>query len=254
MRENKRADIRRKLLGALGAIKEPGTLYWEEGVPLVSIDCYDGEVTKSAINEAVENLEAFRDKCQELVALFDVIIGGKTLWLDRIRPHLDLEQYPNSRHFFGTQFPDEPQSRGQSTTSWLYVKRLLELLKPGGEGENLVANLFVISLYHLWEDEYRKIITQSLNVEQERVVCYLMGEIRFIRNDIVHNHTVVKKNTVDKVKMLQQIWSIKAGKLLVTQSMLHALMEQINAIKVIVEPKIDITVIEITPENETADC
>lgn len=211
-----------------------GTLYWESGPARVCITTCDPTLAQSAIDRAINDLEAFRVKCQELSILFDIIDCGTELWLNQNKSY--LEEHPNNVYSFGTQFPNYPQSRGQSTTKSIVMKRLLELLKPNGEGANLVANLFVVSLYHLWEDEYRVYIKKSLSLYDKNLIkCDLMGDIGEVRNDIVHNRAEIKPATVDKLTMLPLIWPIEPGRLLITSPMLHALMEQINAIRIKVE-------------------
>lgn len=208
------------------------TLYWEEGPARATIMFpFDMRLVQGAAEKAAKNLEVFRDECQELSILFDIISVGQKLWLDKYKSV--LEQNSNNAITFGSTFPDHPQSRGRSTISATSVKRLLELLKPEGEYEDLVAKTVVIFIYQLWEKKYRKQIAHSLSIEPMKMVeCDLMGDIREIRHAIVHKHSVLKQKTVDKLKMLPHIWPIEAGKLLVTSSMIHALMEQFNAIRI----------------------
>ncbi len=207
------------------------TLYWEEGAMRTTIVIYDEKIPQSAGDKAMKNLVAFRDKCQELSILFDIISAGKKLWLKQYQSI--FQQSHDNVITFGSMFPDHPQSHGRSTLSATTVKRLLELLEPEGEYEDLVAKTIVVFIYQLWDEEYRYKIANSLSIKSKDMVeCTLMGEIRHIRHAIVHKHSVVKQKTVDQLRMLPHIWTIKAGKLLLTSAMIHALMEQINAIRI----------------------
>ena len=59
-----------------------------------------------------------------------------------------------------------------------------------------------------------------------------MGDLREIRNAIIHNSSIIEEGTLQKLKFLPGIWQIESAVLMVTGTMLHALMEQLNAIRV----------------------
>ena len=69
------------------------------------------------------------------------------------------------------------------------------------------------------------------------VQCDLMGDVRHIRNAIIHENSEIGEKVIDKLKMLPSIWKPEPGNLTITENMVHALMEQIDAIRVRVAEK-----------------
>ena len=64
------------------------------------------------------------------------------------------------------------------------------------------------------------------------VKCQLLADLRRLRNLIIHRSEDAKRSYVDKAALLPQIWNIDPDNVVITGSMLHALIEQLNAIRV----------------------
>ena len=203
-------------------------LYWEEGPFRVCIES-DASVPQDLVNEAVAILERFRHECLVLSSFFYLATGG----LDEFRKrNADwIEQSGENTYFFGTQVPDQPQSRGRSTVSQISRFRLRELL-DSGEAYDMQAKLTIVYIYHLWEDNYRAYVAKRLSLDKNQVECDLMGDIRLVRNEIVHNNSQLDENTINELKMLPSIWNLRPGTLVLSNAMFHALMEQLNAIRI----------------------
>ena len=74
-------------------------------------------------------------------------------------------------------------------------------------------------------------IGQALGLEKDRIRCALMGEVRRLRNPIMHENGIVPENL--DAPMLARIWNgIPEGYLAISDRKVHALMEQLNAIRV----------------------
>ena len=63
-----------------------------------------------------------------------------------------------------------------------------------------------------------------------------MGDIRRIRNAIIHDNSKITPKLISELEFLTMIWDLKPGKLVVTEKMIHSLLEQINAIRLRVRP------------------
>ncbi|MCE2457132.1 MAG: hypothetical protein J4G14_04890 [Dehalococcoidia bacterium] len=67
--------------------------------------------------------------------------------------------------------------------------RVLEAFSQGGEVEITYGKAFVISIYHMWDELSRPKLGRALGVKSTKdVKADLMGEWRYLRNWIVHQH------------------------------------------------------------------
>ena len=73
---------------------------------------------------------------------------------------------------------------------------------------------------------------KGLSIHLNQVQCTLMGDLRHIRNVIIHEDAVIPQDFSDKLELLPQIWSLEPGELRITEQMVHSLMEQINALRI----------------------
>ena len=142
----------------------------------------------------------------------------------------------DANFFIGTGFPESEQSPGRSTIVQMSQKEFLEALREGGEFERQHAKAFVVFVYHSWDEYFRQRIARLMSVSQSQVECTLMGDIRQVRNLIIHKKSLVPRNFSTKLTLLSQIWDLEPGDLKITEKMLHSFMEQLNAIRVEVNP------------------
>ena len=184
---------------------------------------------QEGVERAVSSLEDFRNSCQQQFIAFFTANQGIRHNRDSFERRFEPRQGNNSRISFGTAFPDAEQLPGKSTIATMYQKDYLEALKAEREFENQQAKMFIVFIFHLWDDNFRHRIANSLSISNNLVECDLMGDIRLIRNSIIHRDSVVQPQDLNRLKMLPQIWNIEAGKLSISNNMVHAMMEQINA-------------------------
>ena len=207
--------------------------YWRGGPFRLTIEL-PLSIPQCVGDEVIKMLKEFRDSCQEQSIIFDIANLAKHKWLDDHK-HI-LEQSSDNTILFGSNFPDAYQSPGSSVTGQMSVKRLLKYLGPRGEFESQLAKMIIIFIYHLWDDNFRGRIANSLSISKNLVECDLMGDIRHIRNSIIHKDSVVEPTDLNHLKILPQIWNIETGKLVISKTMIHALMEQINALRIAIKP------------------
>ena len=112
---------------------------------------------------------------------------------------------------------------------------VLDSLESGGAFEDQNAKALVVMMFHRWDEHFRYLISQVLSVRKCTVECDLMGDVRHVRNVIIHDNSDIPRNFTAKLKILCQIWNLQPGKLRLTEQMIHSLMEQINAVRVRVE-------------------
>lgn len=210
-------------------------LYWQEGEFRRRIQC-PRSISHDAADKALGIIGEFFSNCQKQSIIFDIARIAKGQWLQAYK-HIFENSKDNNRTFFGTAPPDAPQSLGKSTTSSIQDKDLLEMLKVEGEFENQLSKQFIVFVYHLWDDNFRDKIADSLSISKNQVECDLMGDIRHIRNSIIHKNSDIRQKDLNHLKILSQIWDLKPGELVISWKMIHSLMEQINALFIKIKPE-----------------
>jgi len=73
-----------------------------------------------------------------------------------------------------------------------------------GEFTTKLSGVFLASIYQLWEDKFRKKIARGLGIEMNQVKSDLIGEIRLLRQAIIHNDFSPTKD-LKKLKILDFI-------------------------------------------------
>lgn len=86
------------------------------------------------------------------------------------------------------------------------LAELPERVAPGGQFSTLLGQLWIVTVYTAWEHGYRKVIAGELGHSQpEDLVCDEMGDLRHMRNDIVHHRGVATADNTGRCRVLQ--WS-----------------------------------------------
>ena len=202
--------------------------YWSGGPFRVTIECPPGAFSPAAAAKAVAVLEEFRAECQKAYFAFNGTVNGR---LDASNKYKRVATTRAALFSVGSAFPDAQQRPGRSTIATLTQGELLDALAEGGDFEDRQNRALLVMLYHRWDEWYRHRAAKALGLAKGDIRCALMGEVRLLRNVIVHENGVVPKRF--PAPLLSWIWSgIPTGYLVITDSMVHALMEQLNAIRV----------------------
>ena len=71
------------------------------------------------------------------------------------------------------------------------------------QNESFLSSMFIVFIFQIWEDVYRKKIALSLKITPNDVKIPIMGDINKIRNSIIHNRGVANKD-INKCEILKQ--------------------------------------------------
>ena len=203
-------------------------MYWTGGPFRMSLQ-NPAITSPDRLRDALAMLEDFRAACQKQYIAFHGMINGRNLAHERFKK---LMKSRDNTFFVGTAPPDAEQRLGHSCIAALSQGELLDGLATGREFETEHAKAFIVMTFSLWEGGYRRSLAKANSVQKKQVKCVLMNDIRQVRNCIVHDKAVVSDRFTDKLDLLSQVWTIAPGELRITDSMLHSLMEQINALRV----------------------
>ena len=203
-------------------------LYWDGGPFRISLQ-HPSHLPNNLAKMAIEILEEFRSDCQSQYCAFSGSVNGRALAYEKFKRSIVSKK---GTLFVGNAPPDAKQRPGKSTIVQISQGDFLDGLSSGGKFEDLNSKAFIVMVYHRWEEHFRHLISRTLSVPKKSVQCDLMGDVRQVRNVIIHHSSAMSQTTKKKLTLLPQIWDLPIGPLHISEKMLHSLMEQINAIHV----------------------
>ena len=216
--------------------KEHSGLYWHGG-PFQAKVHDIRSLPEETNSEVMALLEEFLVACQQYYFAFYSAMTGIQTQHERYEKILQPAN-KDKAFFIGSAFPNAEQSPGSSTIAMMNQGELLESLKKGGVFENHHAKALVVVIFHIWDETYRPRIAEALSVKPKQVECALMGDIRQVRNLIIHEKSIIPGWFSANLELLPKIWTLESGELRITEEMVHSWMEQLNAIRLrITDPK-----------------
>jgi len=139
---------------------------------------------------------------------------------------LDPQKYPNQRLSIGHADPDE----GVPPQSVMSASKAVASAQRDGLFPDILAKALLIRLYAEWDERYRRDIGIEFGVKTSNVTAELMGELRIIRNWIVHKKSIVGTDA-SKIRVLP--WKLKAGsEMQISSAMFRELVDCINTMRV----------------------
>jgi hypothetical protein len=143
------------------------------------------------------------------------------------RMGLTVEELDKRSCFIGKGDPDDRDHALQHTTTQGEFKARNE---TGGHNSVRMAQLFMVLVFEHWEELYRPRIASSLNLRSRELKVPVLGDIRLLRNDILHNHGVLAKGTADR---LEAISGLEADCRIILDE--HEVDEMVKAIKAFID-------------------
>lgn len=119
-------------------------------------------------------------------------------------------------------FISETDPNEKPATATLPAEDLIRMTRHDGEFFDTVAKSLLVLLYARWDEYYRPLFAKDIGADPKTVRCNLLGDLRHIRNCIVHGKSVV---TTEHAKLKALPWSITPGPLVVTKEMLTVFVE-----------------------------
>ena len=198
-------------------------LYWTGGSPEVSLQ----GVANPTQGETI--LREFRDLCHVLYAAQSVAILGLTglqKSSDGFPPRGTLS-FVSRRSDFQTPplSPSVPKID-------LETYRLS--LETDGAFTQYQYKALLVFIFQTWEDYVRPGVAKLYGVEHNHVKSHLMGDLRLVRHDIVHNQGRISPD--NELPFLSQIWPVRGEEWLFSVDHIRSLMDQISALQVFVDP------------------
>jgi hypothetical protein len=114
---------------------------------------------------------------------------------------------------YGHGDPNLPDSHVfHDTTQGEFKSRI----QKNGPSYYQIAQLCLSQIYQYWEDHYREQVAESLNLGKNEIKVDIFGDLRLIRNSIIHNRgyamsEIVKCKKITWLKPGEPIWITEAN-------------------------------------------
>jgi hypothetical protein len=84
----------------------------------------------------------------------------------------------------------------------------LEANSPGGRNEQLHSRSILIFLFTYWEDEIRPRLARAKGVKLNEIQSDIMGDLRTLRNVILHSKSVIRPDKHASLKLLGDMFEV----------------------------------------------
>jgi hypothetical protein len=128
---------------------------------------------------------------------------------------------PDADYFIGRGEPGTPES-----LAWVRLpqREVPATLADDGPVAMALGHQWAVSVFTQWEHNFRPRLSAAQNVPLEDLRDDLMGDIRLLRNDIVHHRGVATANNAGRCKVLR--WFHPGEPILITIDLVAAFMER----------------------------
>jgi hypothetical protein len=77
--------------------------------------------------------------------------------------------------------------------------------RPDGENFIQASQNFIVTLFAHWDVEHRPKIAQSLGVKTDTLTVPVMGDVRLLRNDILHCHGILQSKNARRLEVVSTL-------------------------------------------------
>jgi hypothetical protein len=95
----------------------------------------------------------------------------------------------------------------------------------GGLNHIVLGNLIVVSIFSFWEDHYREKIASTLGLPKDDLLVPVLGDLRLIRNDIVH-HQAIATARLEKCEKLR--WFVEGDAVIMDEEKIDSLVVEVR--------------------------
>ena len=174
-------------------------------------------VSESQEQLATALLREFKDRVDRLFFAFGELGLGRDLLKIRFEQTFD-PAHREARFASTYQVNDDPNNIQLKTIASMKQSEIIEALRSEGEFENHNCHALIVFMYHLWDEYYRPRIATALGLAQSgQLKSDFFGDVRLIRNAIIHNRAVLTESDYTNLKMLSPLEELRPGELKLTQ-------------------------------------
>jgi hypothetical protein len=119
--------------------------------------------------------------------------------LERTKAHFPPGTNLSDNAFIGQGDPGDPSHFLEHRTT---KTDLISRNAPGGRNNVLAAQHLVVLIFTFWDARYRSAIANVLGLKVDDLKVPLVGDLRRLRNDIVHGRGRISKETAAKLEVM----------------------------------------------------
>jgi hypothetical protein len=134
---------------------------------------------------------------------------------------------PEASLIIGTGHPDEGRRHGA-----VEIGPLIRDLRDEEGFADLLAKALLVAIYALWDEVYRPELAREEGVKVANVRSNLMGDLRKLRNCVVHGKSRVPSGGL---QLSELGWTLEPGEFYVSQAMFQGFIDAVNGMTVQLE-------------------
>jgi hypothetical protein len=174
------------------------------------------------------SVREFLDEIDELFGFyFDV---GLACWFARVRiEQLQQEICANddSPLMYSDGPPeDSPEREIEKSLHATIISSVKKRLEKDGFNTIRAAEAAIVFVYHIWDEKYRNNLTDADGQRIDRFNSDIMGDLRLLRNPIIHNKGVAQ-NDIVKCKIIKKF--APGDRIILTNQDIHEIIRAIRA-------------------------
>ena len=148
-------------------------------------------------------LANFQSHCQELYTCFSLAeFSIRVNYRQMLDSLFDPKMNPNADFMIGSGHPDEG-----NVYSSMKIHKVIEYMNKG-KFSDVIYKSFIVRVYSDWDENYRYELSKEFKRGKNDIKCDLMGDIRIIRNWIVHKGSIIGSD-YNKLKDIN--WNLAVG-------------------------------------------
>lgn len=135
---------------------------------------------------------------------------------------VSIEYLDNLPISYGNGNPNNPNAVELHRTT----QREYKIRNSEGESNyKFIGNMCLISIYQYWEDFYRGNIARLKGIEKNELLCDIMGDLRLLRNSIIHHRGIALKN-IESCRILN--WYSENDEIFINQEKMEEIIINIH--------------------------
>ena len=188
------------------------------------------KISEEANAEIKSTMQQFSSDCQMMLIWFMATLGSQNAMRNHLK-HIAEQDKPFTINTY------RPDGRVDSVLAHVPVDSVIEAFGKSGDFERLYAKAFVVFTYQTWEEVARPKIATALKVEEpDHIASDLMGDLRHLRNWLLHRTQKAGSDFFSKAKTLPKILNMHPGDPSLTANGVATLMQHLNHMQVDVNP------------------
>lgn len=159
------------------------------------------EASLRSVAESVEDvLSDLRAFINDSIAAYSTALSGVRIQ-DRQLASFPAPppENPDPAYYIGSGDPNDPWNKILAV--WRMSEAKVQIAK-GGPVETMLGQQWIVFLFSGWEDEYRPRLARALGCSPRDLLFPVLGDIRRLRNDVVHHRGVASAEWAARCEVL----------------------------------------------------